>query len=254
MKDERRAGVDTSASFRAESSTSTDLFRLPEVLPPSTYTTPMSLKNGEPSAFLAFGHAAARSKKRSAEESAHTTAVADGTVNKKNKGQLAKKHIKLEKKWMTETQDVMGTFEAMKHELLERKRDAGLLGEGDIALSLSREYSYYDLVGSALLASVELELADVMSIIKEAEQRARTLIAIEKQEQQSSVGVTSPMDVDVPNGIGHKPAPKIDDSERDSATIQAAQDAAMMRELARIIRQRAQEMSEARLSRNSLPS
>lgn len=226
----------------------------------SSCTIPMKLINDEPCAALAFCRAGTATGKdgdngvRGANY--HEGNAVDVTMKdlaRRSKSQ-ANKQAQLEQKWSFETEDVIGTFEAMKHELLERKRDAGLI-DGDIALSLSREYSYYDLVGSSLLASVELDLVDVKEAMKEAEKRARTMLAVERREEWSRVDTHA-------SGIGdngeaeRRPAKtsKIGDPERDSATIHAAQDAALMRELARIIRKRALEMSEARMSKNSLLS
>jgi len=161
-------------------------------------------------------------------------------------------------KWAVEAQDVMGTFQAMRQELLERKRDAGLL-HGDI--TLSREYSYYDIVGSAQLASIELDLADVVTSLREAEERAKKLIVREKK-RSDAISIRNAEERDpteesllctendsemLGEGLAEETkvatsGPKSSNPEREATILQAAQDAAVIRELARIIRRQAKEV------------
>lgn len=210
----------------------------------------------------------------------------------------------MEGKWAMETQDVTGTFHAMRQELLEREQAAGLRN-GDIALS--REYSYYDIIGSAQLAAVELDLADVVESVREAGDRARTLLeqnpqpadeaddatakTADKEHDKGSQAAkeTSPTE-DMEVDKGTSPTKLVSDAEekpkgsdpfeesllcteedleplkddpgarttsaveanvafgttREKAVVQAAEDAAMMRELARIIRRRALEIRTIR--------
>ena len=137
----------------------------------------------------------------------------------------------LERHWNEETRDVLGTFQAMRQELLQRKKDAGLLGTD---LVLTREYSYYDLIGSSQIASVELELADVLGGIREAKERAQSLIA--KDAQELKMGKTK----------GDPYVEELSPTDRAEVIAEAVQDASVMRELARIIRGRAEEMAESR--------
>ena len=210
-------------------------------------------------------------------------------------------------KWAMETQDVTGTFHAMRQELLEREQAAGLRN-GDI--TLSREYSYYDIIGSAQLAAVELDLADVVESVREAGDRARALLEqnpLPADETDDAIATSSDkehdkkahapklakensptenMEVDKESSpiktppdaekepkeldpleesllcteedlepLKNDPGVRTTSAEeanvafgttRENAVVQAAEDAAMMRELARIIRRRALEMRTTR--------
>lgn len=247
------------------------LFKVSDMLPPSLYSIPMELPNGETCASLGFFPVGPAKKRKAGNRPEFTGAKVKSTKNSKTQA-LSEKE--LEEKWSLETQDVLGTFGAMKHELLERKRDAGLI-EGDIALSLSREYSYYDLVGSAHLASVELDMVDVIASVKEAKKRARNMFAVAKTESSGESTIDAAKEkhlrqAQMPEAMNadeasllcaeESPWEKQDtssssgygDREIETYVIQASQDAALMRELAHIIRKRAREMSEARMSQNSL--
>ena len=347
----------TSSSVPA---TSADLAKISDTalghrLPPSMTADPMKIINLE-IVSLAFGHASTEKKRKATYGGeidhymlqtggagvAGMTAEAAAMARRRQEVQPPKKaksqptrdtqvaqQKELERKWAVETHDVRGTFHAMRQELLQREREAGLR-DGDIALS--REYSYYDLVGSAQLAAVELDLADVVASVREAGDRARTLLeqeptAPEKADTTKPKGMdhekeTQPakstpetsnkledMDVDKKSqpakpasGTSNKPEdmdvdkepqpakPETDTSKpkevdpleesllcaendleilkddpevqtspakgakiatnttREKTIVQAAEDAAMMRELARIIRRRALEMPAARSS------
>ncbi|CAB9516306.1 lin-54 homolog [Seminavis robusta] len=262
-------------------------------LPPSYYAVPMRLPGGIDSASLSFGLASLGSKKRKAESSPgvneaveRAMATEEAILERRNQVDSRRSphgtshaprnffstpsssrpktqgaiQTELEHKWAIETQDVLGTFQAMRQELLQRKKDAGLLGGADI--EISREYSYYDLVGSAQLAAVELDLAEVMTSVKEAEAGARR-VAQQEQQQQSTPAKSSDPDeqmllcdetVDKLPRVSAAPcsAPRMDSTKREELTVELAQDAALMRELARIIRRHAQEMKEARTSNHPL--
>lgn len=223
------------------------------VLLPSQNAVPMRLSTNIQSSTLAFGKGSTFKRRKTdtsaggipgAFERAMATEEAvlarrkasDGTTGSPKRGkQKAPPSLQkeIERHWNEETRDVLGTFQAMRQELLQRKQDAGLLGAD---LVLTREYSYYDLVGSAQLASVELELADVLSGVREAKVRARDLIAVDAQERKLS----SP---NVNAGSRHD---ELSSTHRAGIIDEAVQDTAVMRELARIIRERALEMSESR--------
>lgn len=230
-----------------------------EVFVPSHNTIPMKLPANVASTTLAFGKGSTF-KKRKTEASAvgvpgaferamatEEAVLARRKANDAKAGnqnsprptrQKASLQKELERHWSEETRDVLGTFQAMRQELLQRKQDAGLLG-ADIVLT--REYSYYDLVGSAQLASIELELADVLTSVREAENRAKRLVAIETQQEDQSNTQDSTASTENPSE-----AQKHSQSQRAEIISKAVQDAALMRELSRIIRCRALEMSESR--------
>jgi Tesmin/TSO1-like CXC domain, cysteine-rich domain len=268
-------------------------------LPPSYYALPMKLPGGVDSASLSFGWASAtgtssssRNKKRKPADQDMTIAIEramateeavlatrrnhnnhnhhhhhddHGTIilprksptNPRPRTRVAIQS-ELEHKWAVETQDVLGTFQAMRQELLERKRDAGLLGAD---IEIAREYSYYDLVGSAQLAAVELDLADIMTTVKDAEGKARNLAQQEERGQttndaddEQALLCDETMDgiSNVPSLGVSGPTTRMNSNQREDVIVQAAQDAALMRELARVIRRHALEMKEARLAEQQL--
>jgi Tesmin/TSO1-like CXC domain, cysteine-rich domain len=241
-------------------------------LPPSYYALPMKLQGGLDSASLSFGWASAKgtSRKRKPDqdmsiaiERAMATEEAvlarrnqdDGTMPRsptspkpvpRPKTRVAIQS-ELEHKWAVETQDALGTFQAMRQELLERKRDAGLIGAD---IEIAREYSYYDLVGSAQLAAVELDLADVMTSVKDAEVKARMLAQKERDETGDPEEQAQLCDetMDGTSNVTSIGGSRMNHEQREEVIVQAAQDAALMRELARVIRRHALEMKEARLA------
>jgi Tesmin/TSO1-like CXC domain, cysteine-rich domain len=219
-----------------------------EFVSPSHNAVPMNLPGDVASTTLAFGRGVTFKKAKTeasgggvpgAFERAMATEEAvlarrkatDGGPGSSTRQKKQKRELSLQKDlelhWSDETRDVLGTFQAMRQELLQRKQDAGLLSADII---LSREYSYYDLVASAQLASVELDLADVLASVREAEGRAQSLIA--KTSQQPAKENAMPK--------------TLSQSRRAGLISEAVQDTALMRELARIIRSRAFEMSESR--------
>lgn len=244
---------------RSEARDTVTYLRTDTTYPPSYYAVSMTLPSGEPSATVGFGQGLTMKKqkancssrnetqsaferamateeailaRRQAEGDANTDAKKTNSSNNSSTNSQQKRsslQAQMEEHWNEETRDVLGTFQAMRQELLQRKQDAGLLGQ-DIVLT--REYSYYDLVGSAQLAAVELELADVLRRVRNAEGNARELIARRAQEGKDS-SVQEPLHVQ-----------KVSESPRAKVISEAAQDTAMMKELARIVRTRALDMSE----------
>lgn len=229
----------------AELATAPDIWNS---LPPSMTADPMVLPNNCITVkALSFTHSApTKDKKRKASSNEVGELGAGALLVKKvqpSQDAQVPKQKEADKKWAIETIDVLGTFNATKQELLRRKEHAASgLQEGDIALS--KEYSYYDILGSAHTAAVELELADIVTSVREAGDRARNLL----KEEEKAVKDADALD-----------SMEVDDDKKDASNannettiVQAAEDAAMMRELARIIRQRALEMKEARCSEYGL--
>ena len=228
---------------------------------PSQNVVPMKLPSNVDSTTLAFGRGSTFKKRKTETSSGgvsgaferamateeailarrKATDIKPGSLNspRRSREKLPPSlQRELERHWNEESRDVLGTFQAMRQELLQRKRDAGLLG---VDIVLHKEYSYYDLVGSAQLASVELELADVLASIQDGKDRASSLIAKDRQERTENGANDA-----IANAERQTSRRKLAQSERADIISETVQDAAIMRELARIIRGRALELSESR--------
>lgn len=223
----------------------------PHHLPPSYNTIPMKLPNGQIVSSLAFGIASSKNKKDTTttttnkdkgedrqpqSQQQHSAGAASEHDNRKRK---IKESEDMKRKWDIETHDVKSVFESMTQELATRSNNNGQRHHEPARA----HHHYYTSRASALLASLEMDIHDVMASMKEAEEQVRKRLKIEADNASTN----SMQEAEASNGA--REGSQCQRSEKTStAIIKIAQDTALIRELARIIQRRAVEMKEIRTS------